>query len=247
MKKTKVIVFMTALFFGVIMINNGIFADDSSGTQDEKIQWTISFLKKQESQNIEEVEAEINKVNKDTPIVKFDMSKAKGRFEDVLFLGDSITEYLREANILNASSVLAQKGEHVNQANKHLRAIKNLKPKQIVILYGANDINAYSPEKYKEEYIKLVNDIKKVAPNVKIYLQAPLPVNESKTVNKDSRINNENVKLLTQKTKQVASVTGARFLSSDGLVTSNDLFEQDGVHFKYDFYKNWLYYLSENI
>ena len=175
------------------------------------------------------------------------MNKAKSRFEDVVFLGDSITEYLREANILNPSSVLAQKGEHVNQANKHLSEIKNLKPKEIVVLYGANDINAYSPEKYKEEYVKLINEIKKVSPSSTIYLQAPLPVNEAKTVNKDSRINNENVKLLTQKTKQVASITGAKFLSSDGLVTSDSLFEQDGVHFKYEFYKNWLYFLSENI
>ncbi|MDY4560277.1 GDSL-type esterase/lipase family protein [Peptostreptococcus porci] len=247
MKKPNIILSVTTLVLGVAMVGNGIFAADSSQTKNEKIQWTINFLKKQESQNIDEVEAEINKVNKDTSIVKFDMNKAKSRFEDVVFLGDSITEYLREANILNPSSVLAQKGEHVNQANKHLSEIKNLKPKEIVVLYGANDINAYSPEKYKEEYVKLINEIKKVSPSSTIYLQAPLPVNEAKTVNKDSRINNENVKLLTQKTKQVASITGAKFLSSDGLVTSDSLFEQDGVHFKYEFYKNWLYFLSENI
>ena len=109
----------------------------------------MSFIKKQENQRIDDVEEEINKVNKDTSITKFNMTKAKSRFDDVVFLGDSITEYLKQANILGPTSVLASKGEHVNQASKHLNEIKNLKPKQIVILYGANDLNTQTPEAFR--------------------------------------------------------------------------------------------------
>lgn len=247
MKKSKVLTITAVLISGSIMIGSNAFAENTTIKIKEDQGWTINFLKKQTGQNLDDVEAEINKVNKDTSITNFNMASAKGRFEDVVFLGDSITEYLKEGNILDESSVLAMKGEHINQANKHLKEIKNLKPKQIVILYGANDINAYSPEKYKEEYIKLVKSIKKVDPGVKIYLQAPLPVNESIASKKDSRINNENIKMFSDKVKEVASETGTQFLSSDGLITSKDLYEQDGIHFKYDFYKNWLFFLSENI
>lgn len=246
-KKSKIVILAVTLALGVFLSDYYALASDNLKTNKENISWTRSFLKKQASQNLDEVEIEINKVNKDTSITKFDMNKAKSRFEDVVFLGDSIVEYLREANILDASSVLAQKGEHVNQASKHLKEIKNLRPRQVVILYGANDINAYSPEKYKEEYVKLVQDIKKIHPGIKVYVQAPLPVNEAKTVSKDSRINNENIRLFTQKTKEVAYKTGADFLSSDGLVSSKSIYEQDGIHFKYEFYKNWLFFLSENI
>ncbi len=248
MKKKKYVAVASTLMCGaLLLLNSGSMAADTSKTEKESILWTINFLKKQESQSLNDVEEEINKVNKDTSITKFDMKKAKTRFEDVVFLGDSITEYLRQANILDSASVLAQKGEHVSQAIKHMSEIRDLKPKIVVILYGANDINAYSPDKFKEEYIKLINAIKKIDPKVKVYVQAPLPVNENITTKKDTRFNNENIKLLTNKLKQAASVTGARFLSSDGLITSRSLYEGDGIHLKYNFYKNWLYFLSENI
>lgn len=243
MRKSKLL----ALSAAMIVTSATAYAADSARSGKASIEWTLSFIKKQENQRIDDVEEEINKVNKDTSITKFNMTKAKSRFDDVVFLGDSITEYLKQANILGPTSVLASKGEHVNQASKHLNEIKNLKPKQIVILYGANDLNTQTPEAFKENYISLVKKIKKLDPGVKVYLQAPLPVNETITRAKDERINNENVKILIQKTKAVASATGANYLPSDGLITSKNLYEPDGIHLKYDFYKNWLYFLSENI
>ena len=242
MRKSKLLALSAAMIV-TSATAYGVYAADSARSGKASIEWTLSFIKKQENQRIDDVEEEINKVNKDTSITKFNMTKAKSRFDDVVFLGDSITEYLKQANILGPTSVLASKGEHVNQASKHLNEIKNLKPKQIVILYGANDLNIQTPEAFKENYISLVKKIKKLDPGVKVYLQ----VNETITRAKDDRINNENVKILIQKTKAVASATGANYLPSDGLITSKNLYEPDGIHLKYDFYKNWLYFLSENI
>ena len=240
MRKSKLLALSAAMIV-TSATAYGVYAADSARSGKASIEWTLSFIKKQENQRIDDVEEEINKVNKDTSITKFNMTKAKSRFDDVVFLGDSITEYLKQANILGPTSVLASKGEHVNQASKHLNA------KQIVILYVANDLNTQTPEAFKENYISLVKKIKKLDPGVKVYLQAPLPVNETITRAKDERINNENVKILIQKTKAVASATGANYLPSDGLITSKNLYEPDGIHLKYDFYKNWLYFLSENI
>lgn len=243
--KSKIMI--AALATGVVISGLNVYAAGDSDSNKKAISTTIDILKKEAARSVEEMEIEINKVNKDTSKSKFNLKKAKSAFEDVVFLGDSITEYLRVANILDASSVLAQKGEHINQANKHLDEIKDLKPRKIIMLYGANDLNVHSPERYKDEYLKLVNQIKKVSPRSKIYIQAPLKVDESKTVNKDTRINNENVKLYTQKARQVANLTGSRFLSSDDLIPSKELFEQDGIHLKYDFYVGWLAYLNETI
>lgn len=247
MKVSRVFIYFFIVVFGSYFILSSAFAAGDEVAKNAGIEWTKNFLKKQENRNLDEIEQEIDKVNKDSSITKFDINKAKSRFEDVVFLGDSVTEYLKIAGILDESSVLAAKGEHVNQANKHINEIKSLKPKQVVILYGANDIGAYSPEVFKKEYIKLLKEIKKVDKGVKIYVQAPIPVNEAVASKRDSRINNENIKLYTQKAKEVANSEGATFLSSEGLVTSTDLYEQDGIHFKYGFYKNWLFFLSENI
>lgn len=246
MSRKKVLT--TAVFIaGAVLVGSSVFAADTAKTDSESIAWTNNNLKAQANQKIDVVEEEINKVNKDTSIQKFNMKSAKARFEDVVFLGDSITEYLKQADILDATNVLAVKGEHITQAEKHLKEIENLKPKEIVILYGANDLNASTPSDYEKEYIKLVKKIQSLDKGVKIYLQAPLPVIDEIAAKKDARVNNENVKLLTEKVKNVARITGAKYLPADGLVTSRDLYEPDGIHFKYGFYKNWLFFLSENV
>jgi len=242
----KKILAATALVLTSVMAAQ-VMAADSMRTGKQSISYTKTFLRKLEKENITDVEMEINKVNEDTEVSAFDMDSAKSRFEDVVFLGDSITEFLREANILDAASVLALKGEHVNQASKHIKEIRDLKPKTIVILYGANDINAYSPEIYKGHYIKLINKIKKVDKGVKIYIQAPMPVLDRISKAKDYNVSNDNVEKFTVAAKSAAAATGATFLSSDGLVNDENLFEQDGIHFKYGFYKRWLQFLSENI
>lgn len=231
----------------ILLTTSAVFLYSSYAGENASIEWTVNFLKKQESQNVTEVEAAINKVNEDTSVTKFDMKSAKARFDNVVFLGDSITEYLRESGILTETNVLAQKGEHVSQASKHLDEIKNLKPSEIVILYGANDITAYSPDVFKQEYINLIKKIKEVDKNVQIFVQAPIPVNESIASKKDSRLNNDNVAQFALKAKQACNIAGAHYLDSSELVASNDLYEQDGIHFKYGFYKNWLHFLSENI
>ena len=237
----KRILTITGILITSVMASQ-VFAAGSLKTDSESISWTKNFLTKLEKQNINDV-----KVNKDTQLGKFDIKSARSRFDDVVFLGDSITEYLREANILDAASVLAMKGEHVLQARKHINEVKSLKPKSIVILYGANDITAYSPDVFRKNYIKLIKDIKAVDKGVKIYIQAPLPVLDRISKAKDYRISNENISEFTKAAKAAANETGATFLSSDGLVNDEEQFEQDGIHFKYGFYLNWLQFLSENI
>ena len=247
MKKSKVIA-MAVLISGTALLCSKAFAADTAKTPLQSIDWTMKNLKAQAGQNRDKVQKEIDEVNPDTSISKFNMAKAKSRFEDVVFLGDSITEYLKVGGILDSSSVLAKKGEHVNQADKHIKEIEKLKPKQIVILYGANDLNGESTDKFESSYIELINKIKKVDKGVEIYIQAPLKVDESKAIKKnDGRINNNNVAELDKRAKKVAEKTGAKYLSSDGLITSNNLYEPDGIHLKYDFYKNWLFFLSENL
>ncbi len=246
MKKSNAIA-MAVLVSGAALICTKTFAADMGKTNLQSIEWTLRNLKAQASQDMAQVEEEINEVNEDTSISKFDMSKAKSRFEDVVFLGDSITEYLKEAEILDSSSVLAEKGEHVTQASKHISEIDKLRPKQIVILYGANDLDGETVEQFEKSYKELIEKLKSINKDAQIYLQAPLRVDESKTVGKNARINNKNVEELNKIVKKIAQETGVKYLSSADLIPSKRIYEADGIHFKYDFYKNWLLFLSENL
>ena len=85
----KRILTITGILITSVMASQ-VFAAGSLKTDSESISWTKNFLTKLEKQNINDVEREINKVNKDTQLGKFDIKSARSRFDDVVFLGDSM-------------------------------------------------------------------------------------------------------------------------------------------------------------
>ena len=76
MKKSKLLA-LSAVMIVASATAYSTYAADTARSGKASIEWTLSFLKKQENQRIDDVEEEINKVNKDTSITKFDMTKAK--------------------------------------------------------------------------------------------------------------------------------------------------------------------------
>lgn len=244
MKKKK---YITSAIILSALIGGSVFASENIKTDIESINWTKKNLENQAKQNYQDVAKEVNKINPDTSISKFGMDVAKTRFKDVVFLGDSITEYLRTQGILNSDSVLAKKGEHLSQAKNHIPRLQKIKPEKVVILYGANDLGMTLSATYKDQFVSLIQNIKKALPHVKIYLQAPMPVYEPNSTKRGRAYTNDNIKMLDQLVKNVAKETGVTYLPSDNIVTSENLYEPDGIHFKYDFYRNWLFFLSSRL
>ena len=246
MKDRKYII-SAILISSLCIVGSHVFASDNLQSDTDNIQSTMDNLKRQAEQDYYKVLAEVNNVNPDSSVSKFGMSVAKKRFENVVFLGDSITEYLRTEGILNADSVLAKKGEHLYQAKQHIEELKKIKPAKVVILYGANDLSSDFQATYEDNYVNLVEEIKKNVPNIKVYLQAPLPVYEKYSMSRNKNINNNNIKIMDEIVKKVARKTKSTYLTSRDLDTSPKMYEPDGIHFKYDFYKDWLSHLSNEL
>lgn len=244
MMNNKKYITSAIILSGLCIIGSQGFASENMESENDSIAITMDNLKRQADQDYSKALEEVNKVNPDTSISKFGMDVAKTRFDNVVFLGDSITEYLRTQSILNPDSVLAKKGEHLGQASKHIDEIKKIKPEKLVILYGANDLDSSFETTYKEKYIDLINKIKAEVPNVKIYLQAPLPVYEQLSTKRNPNYNNQNIKIMDGIVKNVAKETHTTYIPSSDLGITDSMYEPDGIHFKYQFYKNWLYYLS---
>lgn len=247
MKKKKIYALTGAVISLSILIGSATFAAENSMSDNDSIAWTIKRLKSEEERDVNIVEKMVDEVNKDVSSQKFSMKVAKRTFSDVAFLGDSITTYLADDSLLGGTNVLAKKGEHLPQAKTHLKELEKLKPKVVVILYGANDIGATTPEQFKEDYISLIKKIKAKNKHVKIYIQAPLPVYEERTIKNDSKLTNENVRKFSNMAKQAAKATGATYLPSGNLIKDKAMYANDGIHLSKPFYNDWLFSLKENI
>jgi lysophospholipase L1-like esterase len=168
----------------------------------------------------------------------------KKYYENTIFMGDSITEAIKVYEVLKDSSVLAKKGEDVVKAKEHVSQLVSMKPNKVVLLYGMNDVETFNnPNDFKKNYLSLVNEIKTKLPKAKIYLQSPLPVTDA-AINESPRVTNANLKEFRKVVYDISKETNVNYVDITPIAEANvNLYEGDGIHFKYGFYNKWLNYL----
>lgn len=175
-------------------------------------------------------------------------------YENTVFMGDSITEGLAEFGIVNSYNVIANKGDTVIKAMNNMDKLSNINPKNLVLMYGMNDVIFFDDviygdgaKAFKEAYIKFVNAIKASLPKTNIYIISPLPV-EDNARNTNSRLTNENLNAFRGKAKEVTEETGTTFVDLASTILNKDyLYESDGIHYKIDFYNVLMEYLIDYI
>ena len=231
------VVVLTVLFVRVIKLKKPVV--------NKEIKDNREYLKNLESQNIKEIEKKVD-FNKEIKNNEYSVENSKKFYQNTLFLGDSITEYLSQIDLINAENVLAKKGEIVFKAKIHLEEIKNFNPKNVVLVYGMNDVEAYSVEKYKKYYEDFVKKLKEQNGDINIIIQSPFNVIDEKAQKYNKIVNNKNLNEFKKAAKEVAEKYDCKFSKIDTL-SNLDYFEPDGIHFKYGFYKDFLKSLSQFI
>lgn len=204
-------------------------------------------LKKLEDANIAPVENKINDKHKLNDKKGGDNSAEisnKIYFEDSVFMGDSITEGLDFYDIVNKSSVLAEKGQTLVQAKETVSTLSSIKPKRVFTLYGMNDLETFeTPNDFKNNYIKLIKSIKKAVPSVEIYVQSLTPV-QAKVRQKNLSLSQGRIDEFTDQVIEVAKLENVHYIDIKSIIKDrNDLYEPDGMHFTMKFYGLWLNYL----
>ena len=230
-----------------------------SGTFKIKTPSEKDYLAQLENKSLDDLQNKIdtyqnNILNKNNNSTENENINYAKHYENTVFMGDSITEALSEFSILDSYNVIANKGDTVINASQNIDKLQGINPKNLVLLYGMNDVIAFdsnsseeSSDLFKEKYIELINSIKSVLPNTNIYLISPLPV-MSNAVNTNYRLTNENLNEFRLKVTEVSTSTGTTYIDLASVITEKDyLHEQDGIHYKYDFYTLWLDFLKNYI
>ena len=92
-------------------------------------------------------------------------------YENTIFMGDSITEALSEFGILDSYNVIAHKGDTVIKALKSIDKLQGINPKNLVLLYGMNDVIAFDSNSPKESSMHLKKNTLNLLIQLKQYYQ----------------------------------------------------------------------------
>ena len=163
------------------------------------------------------------------------------KFEDSVFMGDSITEGFAFNEILPRESVIAGAGTTAGFIYDDIGDLVEKKPDNIFIMLGSIDIlmPVDDPkELFKNDLTKLINKIKEELPESKIYLQSITPVTQE-ALKEEPRY--ERIDEYNEVLKELTGSLSVNYIDIGKLVKENpDSYAEDGIHFKKEFYQLWL-------
>lgn len=171
------------------------------------------------------------------------------QFNNSVFMGDSITEGFAFNEILPNEAVMAGAGATAGYIyDEYMDDLAEKKPDNVFIMLGSDDIlmPVDDPkELFRNDLTKLINKIKEELPDCKIYLQSITPVTQE-TLKQEPRY--EGIDEYNELIKELADKLSVDYVDIGALAKENpDLFAEDGVHFKKEFYNIWLQDLSKSL
>lgn len=181
-------------------------------------------------------------------------------FSDAVFVGNSRTEgfmlYSGLKNVrsytyiglkvdtIQTSKIAKLNGEKVTI----MEALKYNNFDKLYIMLGMNELGWAFPDKFKEDYGEIIEQIKMAHPDATIYIQSILPVSKEKALH-DPIYNNKNIDRFNVLVKELAVEKEVFYLDVASAVMDSEGFlpegaSFDGVHLKPDYCKVWLEYLK---
>lgn len=179
-------------------------------------------------------------------------------FQDAVFIGDSRTEGLGLSGLMGKATFYAYKGlmvdtaftkQVINEGGQKLTVVDALRKHKfgkVYIMLGVNELGWPSEDTFIKRYGKLVDEVKKIEPSSKIYIQSILPVSKAKS---DKGIyTNERIRLYNRLIKEMCAQKGVKYLDVyQAVVDSSGALPADaavdGVHLKMEYCKKWANYL----
>ena len=201
----------------------------------------LSYIRAAESEDITTIEQKINQLERQDG--GEDSRSYKEKFASSIVMGDSIAEGFSEYDLLNASSVVSKIGVHLYELEEQVQQAADLNPQVIFLALGMNDViaTAGDTEQFLEQYEAVVAQLREAVPNAHIYVNSIFPVQDS-AIEKEpelAQISEYNTVL-----RQMCDDLQRGFIDNTDLV-QDQYYEEDGVHFKAEFYPLWADRMAE--
>ena len=185
---------------------------------------------------------------------------ADSYFDDAAFIGDSRTQGLQLYTGLPNATFYATQGLMVDTffSKKFVKAgggkitipdaMKNQTFKKVYIMLGVNELGWAYEKVFIQKYGEVVDKVKELQPDAKIYVQSILPVTKAKR-DGDAIYNNTKISRYNELIEQMCREKGVTYLHvADAVGLDNGALPAgsatDGVHLNREYCYKWLDYLK---
>ena len=165
-------------------------------------------------------------------------------FENAAIVGDSIVRQLRLFNILDAP-VFAEGGIHISVDLPLLDQVEAAKPSVVFLCFGMNDAGVFKEkiDLYVDRYSHIIRRLQISLPDAVIYVHAALPVSDE-LMEKEPKY--RWLEPYNEAMKQICPELGAYYIDSSFLMDGHpEVFREDGVHPREEYYPMWLTYIAD--
>lgn len=234
----------------VILVIGGIIVAVRLNHPKEDTSQGTNVLAEMNDVDVAKVNKKIQKLEKAERKAKQeeDDRPASEKFADCLVLGDSITQGLYEYGVLDQANVQADRGTEVSEVNnkkieEHVAKAKEMKPSVLFLSYGMNDIETEngSTDGFIEAYRLIIEDLKNVLPDTKIYVNSILPAAQSAI---DKRPVFANIPEFNKQLKKLCKKEKITFIDNTDLV-KQEYYASDGIHMSPSYYTEWVNHMAE--
>lgn len=202
----------------------------------------LEYIEKEEAGDITAIEEKISLLEQQDNNAE-DTRSIKEKFAGAVVLGDSVAEGFLEYDILNASSVAAEIGVHLNELDEQIAKVKELSPSVLFLYLGMNDVTATNGdvESFVSEYRAVLAQLKEEVPDAHIFVNSIFPVQE-KAIQDEPLL--EKIPEYNEALKELCDSQTVAFIDNTSLA-EEQYYEQDGMHFKAEFYPIWAERMAE--
>ncbi|MGE7128981.1 GDSL-type esterase/lipase family protein [Lysinibacillus xylanilyticus] len=190
-----------------------------------------------------------NTVTQNTAHEKKSEDIYKSIFKNSLFFGDSITEGINYQDLIDDTNVIAEAGKVTVMAiEDDVDKVVERKPEHIFMSFGINDLlmpmdlegnPIDNPVRYSiDNYSKLMQKVKENLPNVNIHILSVTPVTD-KALQEFPQY--KHIDEYNEQLKELAKAEKAEYIDLSPIFDKDlDLHDEDGVHFKANYYTQLL-------
>lgn len=185
-------------------------------------------------------------------------------FEDAVFIGDSRTEgFILNNGLTGKVTAFTHKGltvdtiftdKVINMNGKKvtiMEALKETSFSKVYIMLGINETGWVYSNMFINKYEKVIDEIIKINPKCKIYVESIIPVSE-KVSNEHKYINNVKIKEYNSLIKKMAEEKNIYYLNvQEAIINENGVLPEeassDGIHLNKKYCQKWFKYLKNNV
>ncbi|MFW5434661.1 GDSL-type esterase/lipase family protein [Paenibacillus apiarius] len=224
----------TILLAGMLVVSLTACVNQNGGTSSPAVDTETSTNK--DAKTLKETSTSMN-----------DKTELKTLFKESVFFGDSITEGFTFHDVLDIRNVFGEAGKTAFFALKDNDVAKLVErnPEHLFIALGSDDIlwPTENPLQFAiQQYGTLLDQIKENLPSTKVTILSVTPVTE-KALKEEPRYSN--ISAYNQMLKELAGKKQVKYVDVSSVAEQNPaLYEEDGIHFKAEFYPLMLDFLK---